>query len=197
MKKIALLLCIPALVACSGDIEKPDYQVLHKKEAYELRKYDDLAVVTAPMKSMNGRNDSFGNLFEYISGENEKKQKIDMTSPVFMDEGKNTTNREGTMSFVLPKEVVKGKAPSPNADKLQLDTIKGGTYAVLNFKGWRDEKKQQQASAALVKWAKSMGWKPVGSTFYAFYNPPWTPELMRRNEVWIKIDPTSVKNPAE
>ena len=25
--------------------------------------------------------------------------------------------------------------------------------------------------------------------FFAFYDPPWTPELLRRNEIWQKITP--------
>lgn len=194
MKLFTALVFLPILASCSSAIEKPEYEVLKKAEAYELRKYEDLAVVTAPMKSMNGRNDSFGKLFQYISGENEKKQKIDMTSPVFMDEGKSATKREGSMSFVLPKEIDLKKAPDPNNENVQLDTIEGGTYAVLRFKGWRDEEKQKQAAEALVKWVESEKLKPLGSTFYAFYNPPWTPEILRRNEVWIRIDSKSIKS---
>ena len=27
-----------------------------------------------------------------------------------------------------------------------------------------------------------------GDPEYAFYNPPWTPGFMRRNEIWIEIE---------
>lgn len=179
---------IALLTSCSPTVEKPDYKVLQKDGKYELRKYPDLAVVSAPMGAMDQRNTSFRSLFRYISGENEKQQKISMTSPVFMDEGNADAKAKGAMSFVMPKKVVQAGAPEPSEKQVALGKISGGTFAIIDFKGWRSKAKQQAAEKDLIAWVKAKGWKSQGSTFFAFYNPPWTPELLRQNEVWLKVE---------
>ena len=79
-------------------IEKPAYETIEKEGKFEIRKYEAIPVVSAPMDNMGQRDQSFRKLFQYISGANEKKQKIAMTSPVFMegkadDKGENPNGR--------------------------------------------------------------------------------------------------------
>jgi DNA gyrase inhibitor GyrI len=139
------------------------------------------------MDDMGKRDDSFRSLFRYISGENEDKKKISMTSPVFMEDGEG--KKEGRMSFMIPAKVSAKGAPAPNAEDVSVSEIGGGTFAVLRFKGWRDEAKQEKASEDLAKLVSESKLKPIGKPFFAFYDPPWTPELLRRNEVWQRVRP--------
>jgi DNA gyrase inhibitor GyrI len=173
-------------------IEKPGYEVLRKNGKIELRKYEDLPVVSAPMAGMNQRNDSFGQLFQYISGANAKQQKIKMTAPVFM-EGSHKDRapaKSGTMSFLIPSKVAMAGSPDPSGDGVNLGKINGGTIAAIRFKGWKSEAARKAAIDDLQDWVKSQGWKADGQPFFAIYNPPWTPEFMRRNEVWLRVKPT-------
>ena len=171
-------------------IEKPKYESIQKQGDFEVRKYAAIKVVSAPMEDMGKRDQSFRKLFKYISGENEAKQKIAMTSPVFMEDGKKEgAPSAGKMSFMLPSKVAEKGAPSPDGEGLAVTEIAGGTFAVLRFKGWDREENRKQASDALAKLVAENKLKPSGSVFFAFYDPPWTPEFMRRNEAWQRIAP--------
>lgn len=58
------------------------YRVVKKDKSIEIREYQDflLASTTSPI---NQRQDSgFMAVFDYISGQNDSKQKISMTTPV-------------------------------------------------------------------------------------------------------------------
>jgi hypothetical protein len=177
-------------ILSSCAIEKPDYETLQKTGDFEVRKYQAIKVVSAPMEDMGKRDDSFRKLFNYISGKNEAKQKIAMTSPVFMEDGeKNGAASTGKMSFMLPAKIAEKGAPEPDGEGLAITEIAGGTFAVLRFKGWDREENRNKAAAELAKLIAGQKLKPAGSTFFAFYDPPWTPEMMRRNEVWQRLAP--------
>ena len=187
MKALTSLLIL--LTGTAFAIEKPDYTVLQKNGKMELRRYADLPVVSAPMAGMNQRNDSFGQLFQYISGANKAEQKIKMTSPVFM-EGSHKDRapaNSGTMSFMIPSDVAKVGSPDPTGKNVSLKKIKGGTIAAIRFKGWKSEAARKTAIDNLQAWVKQQGWRAEGQPFFAIYNPPWTPEFMRRNEVWLRV----------
>ena len=65
--------------------EEANYEVVKQSKVYEIRKYSDrLAIET--ITSNQGR--SFRKLFNYISGNNEKKEEINMTTPVTQIEKK-------------------------------------------------------------------------------------------------------------
>ena len=184
MIKTFLVFITTVAAACA--LEKPTYQTLLKADNFEIRKYATIPIVSAPMENMQKRDDSFRSLFGYISGDNQKKQKISMTAPVFMNNG-DAGEKAGTMSFVIPTEVAKKGAPVPAGKAVKVTKIEGGMFAVLKFKGWTDPGNRRQASADLLKRATAAGYKPVGKSFFATYNPPWIPELFRRNEVWQRI----------
>jgi DNA gyrase inhibitor GyrI len=184
--KILCALLIASLTSCA--IEKPTYETVQKKNDFEVRKYADIPIVSAPMESMEKRDKSFRQLFKYISGENEQKQKIAMTSPVFVDDTADQ-KKNGSMSFMIPAEVAKNGSPVPNAEGLAVTKIDGGTYAVLRFSGWDKADNRKAASESLAKLIADNQLKPRAKPFFAFYDPPWIPEMLRQNEVWQKLEP--------
>ena len=65
--------------------ESAEYSVLETEGNIELRSYPELVLVTTSMGTrVQGDDGSFGRLFRYISGTNSDKQKVAMTTPVFM-----------------------------------------------------------------------------------------------------------------
>lgn len=182
--RTVLILLSAVLTSCA--IEKPDYESVKKDGDFEIRKYDAIKVVSAPMDDMEKRDQSFRKLFKYISGENEEKKKIAMTSPVFMSDDKDP---KGQMSFMLPAEIAEKGAPSPDAEGVTLNTIESGTFAVLGFKGWNKAEQREKASELLAELVGKEKLKPIGKQFFAFYDPPWTPEFLRQNEVWQRVQP--------
>ena len=169
-------------------IESPPYDTNEKDGKYELRTYKDIPVASAPMPAMKERDKSFNRLFRYISGGNDRKSKISMTAPVFMDQGEaDHPGKQGVMSFVIPVAVAIAGAPKPVDADLRIGAIQGGRFAVLRFHGWKDDNKQAQAADDLAQWIAKKGLKPEGKPFFAFYDPPWIFEMFRRNEVWQRV----------
>jgi hypothetical protein len=82
------------------------YRVVRRDGRFEVRDYPALVLVETPM---HGSDDSFMRLFRFIGGNNAAKQKISMTTPVFMSG--TTTNT--TMAFVMPKNLTPKQRPSP------------------------------------------------------------------------------------
>ena len=102
--------------------------------------------------------------------------------------------KSGTMSFLIPSKVAAAGTPAPKGQDVRLKQITGGTIATINFKGWRSEEKRELAVKKLRDWVDSKGWKAKGEPFFAIYDPPWTPEIFRTNEVWLRVDAPDQKN---
>ncbi len=171
-----------------GSYESPDYEVVAERDGFEVRHYAAMAVVSTEMADDAGRrerDDRFMRLFRYIDKGNADQEKIAMTTPVFMDAGGT-----GSMSFVIPKEVDAGGAPKPEDDGVFLDSIDSGKFAALRFRGGsRDRDAEQAAIAKLRKSVEAAGLKIAdgAAPLLAYYDPPWTPRALRRNEVLLRL----------
>ncbi|MEM9481896.1 MAG: heme-binding protein [Verrucomicrobiota bacterium] len=178
---IAILILYGCRATRAG-YESAEYTVVRTDGNYEIREYTELVVVKASMKGQSPQDgDTFMNLFQYISGENESEEKIAMTTPVFIDMQKDE------MQFVLPRAVAEKGAPQANNENVTLETIKGGQFASLRFKGYRNENAAQQAAKDLAAWIAKEGLTSVGEPIHAYYDPPFTPEALRRNEVLLRL----------
>lgn len=179
-----LSLAASALPLGRGKYESPNYKVVVSDGAFEIRNYDAVTVVSAPMRSGDERrNSAFMKLFGYISGKNENGQKIAMTTPVFSSTGED----ESGMSFVVPQEVAKSGAPAANDKAVKVSVRKGGQFAVYRYSGrWSDEK-ALAAEKKLIEWAAAQQLQTTGKVEVANYDPPYTPPLLRRNEVLVRV----------
>ncbi|PHX93866.1 MAG: hypothetical protein CK546_07975 [Pedosphaera sp.] len=77
-----LILAVVVGVALAG-YESAPYRVVRSDGKFELRDYPALTVVETPMANPNGSDGSFMRLLRFITGANEGKQKIAMTTPGF------------------------------------------------------------------------------------------------------------------
>ncbi|MEZ5299920.1 MAG: heme-binding protein [Verrucomicrobiales bacterium] len=171
-------------------IETPDYKVAAQDGEFEVRAYPAMKVVRTAMKpEQGGRNVGFWQLFNYIQGGNVSAKKIAMTAPVLVEGKRN----DGAMSFVLPKEVASDGAPKPSAEAVEVVEIPGGDYAALRFENSMSQEAADAAKASLEKWIQSSGRQIAegAEAFFAYYDPPWTPEEKKRNEVLIRLAPAA------
>ena len=67
----------------------PEYKVVRTDGKFEIRDYPEMRVATTGMKE-GGSNSGFGELFRFITGANEGKEKIAMTSPDAFTASSNT-----------------------------------------------------------------------------------------------------------
>ena len=188
---VIALLVVAALKTSRLGYESPAYELIQEDEKFELRRYTGFRTVTATMNDSTGMNRGFGQLFKYITGENEKQQKIAMTVPVLMTEDSEisgaSASNSTTMSFVIPAEVADKGAPEPSGKNVSLTETGAGEFAVLRFDGFRDAGAIKIAEEKLRSWIQKQGWTVSGEKKVAYYDPPWTPGLLRRNEVLIPV----------
>ena len=189
-KKMTFLLLLPiALVAfwfasnSRAATETPEYKVVRADGKIEIRDYPALTMATTPM-SADGMNGGFGQLFRFITGSNESKEKIEMTAPVLID---NTTEKK-TMSFIMPQSTVSKGVPKPAGDAVSLSSMPATRFAVLRFPGGRNAENEKNAIAALRAWMTAQKLTGKGEPLFAYYDPPWTLIPFRRNEVMIRIE---------
>jgi len=188
MKIILTILIVVLLLAwlkTGGTTARADYatapfQLVRQEGKFELRDYPALVVVEAPMQ---GPNDSFMRLFRYIGGKNSTAEKIPMTTPVFM--AGETTN--ATMEFVLPQKMGLDRAPAPAGADLRLREIVAGRFAVLRFSGNRKAVNENKALAKLGTWLAEQKLKTTDGPVFGYFDPPWTPSFLRRNEVMLRL----------
>lgn len=162
--------------------EMPDYNAIRCEERFEIRDYPALTIATTPMNE-DGMNGGFGQLFRFITGKNETAEKIEMTSPVLI----NTAKDKKTMSFIMPKKAVEKGVPKPAGGSVSLGKIEAARFAVLRFGGGRTAENEKEAIEKLRAWLGRQKIAGKGEPMFAYYDPPWTPLFMRRNEVMIRI----------
>jgi hypothetical protein len=159
------------------------YDVVEDLKGFQLRRYEPHNLVTKPMSGSlaTSGNSAFGYLAGYISGQNQSGQRIAMTAPVLQQK----TDSGFEVSFVMPHDL--SSPPQPMGD-LKLVGVTGKLMAAIQFSGSASDalfdKKAQVLLAALTK----AGYRPVAEVMYARYNGPWTPPILRRNEVLVEVE---------
>lgn len=132
----------------------------------------------------SGMNVGFNRLFKFITGGNESKQKIAMTTPVFMTGNESNT----TMAFVMPVKFTAEKVPQPVDATVKVRELPAGRFAVMRFSGGRSAKNEKQALDQLKHWMAVERMTELSPPMYGYFDPPWTPTFLRRNEVMLRID---------
>ena len=167
--------------------ESAAYDVILSDGPFEVREYPQLMMAATEMKSSSrGNGGSFNRLFSYISGANEKNQKVAMTTPVFMDV--ESGDSPGRMGFVVPASVAAVGAPVPSDPNVRLRSRDGGRFAVVRFSGRLDDSTWRDAKQRLRRWMSDHELTPDGPAESAGYDPPWTPGPLRRNEIFVRIE---------
>ncbi|MGF1658525.1 MAG: heme-binding protein [Rubrimonas sp.] len=166
-------------------IETPAYRVVASDGARELRDYP--AMVLAETRTQGPRRaalgDGFRPLARYIFASEREGQKIAMTAPVVQ-----TGGPEGwTVGFVMPSEHELNSLPSPGPAPVSLREAPPARMAALRFSGVATDAALAEREAELRGWMAAKGLAPSGPPIFAYYNDPWTPGPLRRNEVLIPV----------
>lgn len=180
------------LSACSvfGEVsvQSAQYSVIAKDGVFEIRKYEHLLLIsTATPDGIDDVSTPFYKLFDYISGKNDKLEKIAMTAPVFMKQNGQETR---AMSFVFPANFSLASAPNPIDPAVKIEEISDYRVAVISFSGSLNQDSITKHQALLKNWIADRGLIITGATRAAGYNPPFTLPFFRRNEIVISVGRT-------
>lgn len=165
-----------------SNYESPDYVVERQNDPFEIRRYNDFYIIEYSDVTDTDAENGFGTLFRYISSNNKSEEKLSMTIPVIQEISKESMK----MAFVIPKSNWKN-IPEPNSNKLTIKKIDTGLFAVVSYSGRSNHKKEKEMKLKLSDWIEKNSFKIDSNYMLAFYNAPFTPGILRHNEVMVRI----------
>jgi hypothetical protein len=193
MKTLSILLGI-LLIAFIGiqffalksqkNIETYAYDTTKTFDNFEIRTYKSTLFTSVKLSTKNYKESSskgFSILAGYIFGDNDRNEKIAMTSPVAM-----SLDDSMTMLFMVPKKFDKETLPQPNQSQIVFTEEPAKTVAAISFKGWANDEKietyKQQLKLALDK----QGITYTNRFYFLGYNAPYE-VFNRKNEVIVEL----------
>lgn len=205
MKYVLLGVIFAALLIASRAkaTEQPSYTASQQSGPIEVRQYGSMVAAEV---SVAGDRDTassagFRALAGYIFGGNSGKKSIAMTAPVVQAQaqGKGQSiamtapvmqtgeGKEWTVRFIMPKAMTMQNLPTPNNPQVKLVPLKPESFAAIRFSGTAKEADIQRQTKLLQDYMTARSLKATGPASLARYDPPWTPAMMRRNEIMIPI----------
>ena len=201
MKTFIAALLLAASAMTSHAIEEPDFEVVQRLDAVEIRQYAPYVVaeVTVPGPADSAGNRAFPLLAGYIFGKNKGERKMAMTAPVTQTPTPvkmamtapvtQAPVAEGYLvQFVLPKSVTLDAAPEPLDPRVKIREVAAHRVAAVRFSGFWSEDNYQRHLSLLTTGLQAAGLRWKGEPVYSRYDAPWTPWFMRRNEIWLALE---------
>ncbi|NBV54455.1 MAG: heme-binding protein [Proteobacteria bacterium] len=195
-----MMMVMMALVGVAVAYEEPDYKVVTQEGAFEVREYAPrLAAEVVMNDAKDWENSAFRVLADYIFGNNTAKVKMDMTTPVTMEQVPSekiamttpvTMDKVGEgwrMRFYMPKKYTSATLPMPNDARVKIVTVPAEKVAVVRFSWFFTDAKFADYSAQLLAWVGKQGLSAIGVPYRQYYNSPFALPWVRRNEVWVGV----------
>jgi SOUL heme-binding protein len=193
-------------VYISMSISEASYEVLETLDnEVEIRAYPEQIWATTIAAD---QNDAFGPLFRYISGENNKSEKIEMTAPVVTptpqpsgtDSNKGekiemtapvvtTIDEKGQfMAFIMPERFNINSIPKPSSSRVKIELVEARKLATIRFSGYITQGIYKKNLELLSNTLENRGISTMGEPLLMQYNDPWTPPFSRRNEIAVQVN---------
>jgi len=184
-----------------SNVEQPGYRIMVADGAIELRDYPPsiVAEVTRRGSRQEAVSAGFGPLAGYIFAKErlgdkiamtapvtQRREKIAMTAPVTQSVSESGDNA-WTVRFIMPAKYTLETLPKPANADVRIIAVPEARRAAIRFSGYATDASIAEQQALLLGWLQSRKLKPVGSPTYAYYNDPFTPGPLRRNEVVFDV----------
>jgi hypothetical protein len=166
--------------------DEPAYIVERRIGELEIRRYtariEAHTRLTVP-DFETAIDEGFRRLAQYIFGDNDRHEKIAMTTPVL------TTPRATTHSvaFVMPPDRTLLSLPRPADDRIKLVHVPARRIAALRFHGRYTDKMMLEQTRRLHELVAANELETKGQPMFAGFDPPSTLPLLRRTEMWIEL----------
>lgn len=199
-----MLKAIRSVVGVHDDTEQAAYEVIDRlRTNIEVRRYARRVAAEArvPVPQQGGaKTKAFRLLFDYISGNNDPRTKVAMTTPVetAYDRGERiamTVPAETVieaaetvrMRFFLPAGLTAELAPAPRDPRIRIVSLPEQILAVVRYTGSTGPQAAAARQAELARTLEGSPWRAEGPAVTCFYDPPWTLPFKRRNEVAVPV----------
>ena len=188
---IALGVILPAFICIQlyfihlqRNIETYPYVVKKKYQQVEIRSYETTLFTSVRLSTKGYKNSAsqgFSILAGYIFGNNERNEKIAMTSPVSM-----SLEDTMTMMFMVPKKFNKDMLPKPNQTGIEFKQEPAKILAAITFSGWANDIKIEKYKQDLKAVLDAEGIKYTNQFYFFGYNAPYE-VFNRKNEVIVEL----------
>ncbi len=182
-------------------VEQPGYQVEKQDGSIEIRSYGPMIAAEAVVQGERkpAINEGFRLIAGYIFGKNEPRAKIDMTAPVEQQKSQKIAmtapveqqaqaqDNAWTVRFIMPKSWTMQTLPVPSDPRVKLEPIPARRFLAITFSGLASESALESKTAELRQYAAAHNLATTGEPVLAFYNPPWTLPILRRNEIMLEL----------
>lgn len=181
------LLIIVAIVTCllyafnTEDIEGDNYIIIERIGDIEIRKYKKLIYVSHTPKDTTERNNSFRNIAGYIFGDNNKKQKVAMTSPVVIK-----LHNKHEMAFIMPEQFTLNNLPKAENKDLEIYEEPPKTKASITYSGYSNNRIEKRKIKILKEQLKKSNIEHKNDFEVLVYNSPYQ-FINRKNEIVVSI----------
>lgn len=167
-----------------ASVETPDHVRYDGDGDFEIRDYPPLLVATTRDAGLRDSaiSRSFERLAGYIFAKDRPGEKIAMTAPVLQDADASLWRTR----FVLPRRWTTETLPQPSPG-VTIEELPSRRMAVVRFSGAADDLMLDDQEQRLRAWLQGRGIEPTGPREYAFYNSPFVPPALRRNEVLLPV----------
>ena len=166
------------------NIETYPYVIIKKYMQFEIRSYESTLFTSVKLSTKGYKNSSskgFSILAGYIFGNNERNEKIAMTSPVSM-----SLEDSMTMMFMVPRKFNKDMLPKPNQSGIEFKEEPAKTLAAIRFSGWANDTKIENYKQNLKAALDAEGIKYSNRFYFFGYNAPYE-VFNRKNEVIVEL----------
>lgn len=197
-----LLVFAAAFSSFAFAIEKPEYEVIVVDGPVEYRLYQSFIVAETEIVDVESWKDAssegFRRLFKYITGDNNGEEKIAMTAPVQQsklqaedvrfNQAEPLTGQSGwTVSFMLPSMYSMVDVPTPEDERIEIRIVPEKLVAAIRYSGRWTTRNFDKYESRLMAELLEGNVEVLGETETAFYNPPFVPPFMRRNEILVEV----------
>lgn len=182
--------------AAMAEYETPNYVVAEAVDNIEIRDYAPMlrASVVVSGQRQEAANKAFRILAGFIFGNNQADGKIAMTAPVTLSRSEEiamtapvTQSAEGDnlwrVDFMMPSEYTMQSLPKPNDARIEIWETVPRRAVAIRFSGRYTDKNIEKHRAELDAFVKSRGLAVEGPAEIAYYDAPFKPFFMRRNEI--------------
>ncbi|KAA0970111.1 heme-binding protein [Aureimonas fodinaquatilis] len=170
--------------------EEPDYDVERQDGDIEIRSYKPMLVAETIKSGYHekARRTGFETLFNFIRASNRSGRKIAMTTPVMQQLAEGETGKGWAIRFVMPGKYTKSTVPAPGTDDVKIVEVPARRVVAIRFSGAFSASLASRKLMAIYNYLADENLTQKGDPVYAFYNPPWTPGFLRRNEILIELE---------
>jgi hypothetical protein len=193
-----ILKSIPGFFGIRLDAE-PAYRMEDTVGQVEIRRY---APALLARVSTDGDHDSaveaaHEKLADYIYGDNESREKMEMTSPTFQADGeskmfcvpprKDENSGGWTVAFFLSNNLDPGEAPLPDDPAIGILESPEMLVATLRYSGNNTEQRRSLAKSELTKTLSGSKWEIDDQVYWASYDQPFAIPCFKRNEAHAPV----------